>query len=260
MISVAIITRNEEASIARCIKSVLWADEIVVVDALSTDGTKETAQKAGARVIEKKWEGSAIQKEFAVLQTLCEWVLLLEPNEEVTKELKSEILHTIQSKTNNNGFLISRKNIFLGQWVRYGGWQAEYQLRLFKKSKVRMNYLPGYSEFMVEGDTGRLHSLLTHHVCTSLHQYIEYMNEQTSLRLLESDRPEKKINLLSLYLSPVSVFIRRYIFQFGFIDRFPGFLSAYYASLHAFVMNAKFWEKQKSRTLNNINAENSFVR
>ncbi|MBI2428215.1 MAG: glycosyltransferase family 2 protein [Ignavibacteriales bacterium] len=245
MISVAIITRNDESTVARCIKSVLWADEIVVVDAQSTDKTREIAAQAGARVIEKEWEGIFIQQEFALLQTLCEWVLVLEPNEEVSKELKSEILHATQSRTGANGYMIARKSFFLGQWIRYGGWQPEHQLRLFRKSKVRMNYLPGHSGFETEGVPGVIHSLLINHVCTSTHQFIEHLNDYTSLRLLEDDGREKKINFLTLFFSPISVFFRRYVVQLGFMDRLHGFLSAYYASLSTLVTNAKYWEKQK---------------
>lgn len=247
MISVAITTKNDEATIARCIKSVLWADEIVVVDACSTDKTREIAAQAGARVIEKEWESVSIQQEFAFLQTLCEWALILDPDEEVSKELKSEILHHTQSRSIVHGFKIPRKHFFLGTRLLYGGWRTEYQLRLFKKSNARMNYHPGQSGFVVDGTVGTLRSSLTHHIGSSLHQYIAHMNEHSSLSVREESSSEAKTTLVKLLVSPLFVFIHKYIVQFGFMDRLPGFLSAYYAALGTMVMHAKRWEKQKTQ-------------
>lgn len=245
MISVAIITRNDEATIARCIKSVLWADEIVVVDAYSTDKTRKIAAQAGARVIEKEWEGRSLQQEFALLQTLCEWVLMLDPDEEVSKELKAEILHHTQQRGIVHGFTIARKHLFLGMEMKYGGWSTEHQLRLFKKSSTHMMYNPGQTGFVVVGTVGMLRSFLTHHVASSLHHFIGRMNEDSTHSVREQSDDGSKTNLAKLLVSPLIVFVWRYIVQFGFMDRFPGFLSAYYASLGTLMMHAKRWEQQK---------------
>lgn len=247
MISVAITTKNDEETIARCIKSVLWADEIVVVDAYSTDKTREIAAQTGARVIEKEWEGASLQQEFALLQTLCEWVMMLDPDEEVSKELKTEILHHTQQRSVVHGFKIARKHLFLGTILQYGGWRTEYQLRLFKKSNARMNYHPVQSGFVVDGTVGTLRSSLTHHIASSLHQYIEHVNEHSTLTVSEESGGEAKTSLIQLLVSPLLVFFKRYCLQFGFMDRLPGFLSAYYASLGTMVMQAKRWEKQKTQ-------------
>lgn len=243
MISVAVITRNNEATIARCIKSVLWADEIVVVDAYSTDRTGEIAAQAGARVIEKEWEGASLQREFTLFQTLCEWVLMLDPDEEVSKELKTEILHHTQNRGVVHGFKIARKHLFLGTVMRYGGWRTDDELRLFKKSSTRMMYYPGRSGFAVDGTVGTLRSFLTHHIAISLQQYIEQMNEHSTIGLRE-EGGETKTNLVHLLVAPIVVFLKKYCVQFGFMDRLPGFLSAYYAALGVLVMHAKRWEER----------------
>ncbi|MEW5800265.1 MAG: glycosyltransferase family 2 protein [Bacteroidota bacterium] len=239
------MTKNSAISVAKCIKSVLWADEIVVVDAYSTDNTREIAAQAGARVVEKEWEGISLQQEFALLQTLCEWVLMLDPDEEVSKELKAEILHHTQQRGIVHGFKIARKHLFLGMEMKHGGWSTEYQLRLFKKSSTRMMYYPAHSGFVVDGTVGMLRSFLTHHIASSLHHYIGHMNEHTTYSVRGESDDGLKTNLVKLLASPLIVFVRRYIVQFGFMDRLPGFLSAYYASLETLMMHAKRWEQQK---------------
>lgn len=244
MISVTIITRNEEANIARCIKSVLWADEILVVDAESTDRTRQMAEELGARVVVRRWEGFAMQKEFALLQASCPWVLSLDADEEVTKELKYEILHVIEKENDVNGYEIPRKSFFLGKWMRHGGWYPGYQLRLFRKSKTRMTYRPVHEGFEVEGTIEKLHAPLNHYTYTSLHHYLAKMNDYSSLDVHNKLVSGKIIRWYHFLLNPLSAFLRMYISQRGFQDGFHGFLLAAFSSINVLATYAKWWEHQ----------------
>lgn len=242
MISVCIITKNEEANIARCVKSVHWADEIIVVDAQSSDRTRNIARENGARVIERPWEGFAKQKEFAVMQASYEWVLSLDADEDVTPELKKEILEVISSGTRMNGFEIARKSFFLGKWMRYGGWYPGYQLRLFKKSASRMNHRPVHEGFAAEGAVGRLSSDINHYTYSSLHQYIDKMNDYSSLDVMNKIATRKAVRWYNFILNPLSAFLRMYVSQQGYRDGLHGFFLAWYSALHVLVIYAKCWE------------------
>ena len=244
MISVCIITKNEEANIARCVRSVQWADEIIVVDANSSDRTCDIARENGARVIERRWEGFASQKEFAVQQASSDWILSLDADEEVTPELKNEVQAMISAGTSIDGFEIARKSYFLRKWIRYGGWYPGYQLRLIRKSKTRMNHRPVHEGFLVDGRVGRLSSDITHYTYTSLHQYIDKMNDYSSLDVMNKISSQKIIRWYNFVLNPLSAFLRMYISLQGFRDGFHGFLLAWYSALHVLAIYAKRWEYQ----------------
>lgn len=133
-LSVVVLTRNEAQNIERCLKSVQWADEIVVVDAESTDGTPQIAEGLGARVLTHSWKGAGAQYAFGIAQARSDWVLVLDADEEVTAELAESIRQVIADPQNPfAGYKIRRINYALERWLRWGGWQ-EWVLRLFCES------------------------------------------------------------------------------------------------------------------------------
>lgn len=247
MISVTIITKNEEANIERCLKSVLWADEIIVIDAESTDKTAEIARSLHAKVQIKPWMGFAKQKEYAVHQASHEWVFSIDADEEVTDGLKNEILATVRSEAPLNGYEVPRKSFFLGKWIRYGGWYPGYQLRLFKKSKTAMNHRPVHEGFLTEGMVGILISDLNHYTYHSLHQYLEKMNDYSSLDVLNKITTGRMIRWYNFIFNPLSVFLRMYVSLHGWKDGMHGFLLAYYSALHSLAIFAKCWEFQQAQ-------------
>ncbi|MGE5313792.1 MAG: glycosyltransferase family 2 protein [Acidobacteriota bacterium] len=250
-ISVVIITKNEERNIGRCITSVRWADEVIVVDAQSTDRTAELAVSLGARVIERAWQGFALQKEFAVAQARNEWVLSMDADEESTEELRTEILRVTDNGGDGSpaGYRIPRKSFFLGRWIRYGGWYPGWQMRLFKRSSARMNHRPVHEGFEIDGAIGTLTSALNHYTYDSLHQYLEKMNDYTSLDVMNklSERPDAVIRWYHCVLNPIALFLRMFISLKGYRDGMEGFLLAVYSSLYKLLVYAKSWEYQRAR-------------
>lgn len=247
MISVIIITKNEENNIERCLRSVQWANEIIVVDAVSTDRTVEIAKSLKAKVIVKQWEGFAKQKEFAMHQTGNEWILSVDADEEVTAELKDEILQTIKRSDSLNGYEVPRKSFFLDRWIKNGGWYPGLQLRLFKKSKTRMNHRLVHEGFLVEGLIGRLNADLNHYTYNSLHQYVEKMNDYSSLDVMHKIERGRIIRWYHFILNPLSAFLRMYISLHGYKDGMHGFLLAYYSALHSLAIYSKSWELQSAQ-------------
>ncbi len=247
MISIIIITKNEEKNIERCLKSVQWANEIIVVDAVSTDRTVQIAKSLNAKVIIKQWEGFAKQKEFAMHQASNEWIFSLDADEEVTVELKEEILSTIELSHTLNGYEVPRKSFFLDRWMKNGGWYPGHQLRLFKKSKTRINHRPVHEGFLIEGLIGLLKADLNHYTYNSLYQYLEKMNDYSSLDVMNTIGNGRIIRWYHFILNPLSVFLRMFISLKGYNDGMYGFLLAYYSAFHALVIYAKSWEYQSTQ-------------
>jgi len=247
MISVIIITKNEEKNIERCLKSVQWANEIIVIDADSTDQTVKIAKSLKAKVIVKQWEGFAKQKEFAMNLAGNEWIFSIDADEEVTGELKEEILQTIKLPHALNGYEVPRKSFFLDRWIKNGGWYPGLQLRLFKKSKTRMNHRPVHEGFLVEGLMGVLKADLNHYTYNSLHQYIEKMNDYSSLDVMNKIGSGRIIRWYHFILNPLSVFLRMFVSLHGYKDGMVGFLLAFYSALHSLSIYSKTWEYQTAQ-------------
>jgi glycosyltransferase involved in cell wall biosynthesis len=247
-LSVVIITKNEARNIERCLASVQWADEVVVVDAGSTDATAEICRRMGARVIERAWEGFARQKEFAVQQASHDWVLSLDADEEATPELRAELagILGLTSSPGTDGYQIPRKSFFLGTWIRYGGWYPGYQMRVFKKTAAVMNHRPVHEGFEVPGAVGTLHAQINHYTYDSLSQYLEKMNDYTSLDVTNkiTEHPDAVIRWYHCVLNPIALFLRMFIVLQGYRDGFHGFLLAVYSSLYKLLVYAKSWEYQ----------------
>jgi glycosyltransferase involved in cell wall biosynthesis len=247
MLSVTIITKNEEKNIERCLKSVQWASEIIVVDSFSSDSTVEYCRQLNATVIQREWEGYSKQKEFALLQAKNEWILSLDADEEVPEELAVEIQSIILRENETVGYEIPRKSFFLGKWMKHGGWYPGYQLRLFKKSKIEMNHRPVHEGFVAHGSVGRLACSINHYTYHSIHQYLEKMNDYTSLDVINKIGNGRTIYWYHFLLNPLATFLRMYISLSGWKDGFLGFLLAYYSSLYTLLVFTKSWEYQTAQ-------------
>ena len=134
-LSVAIVSFNEEANLGRTLESVKWADEIVVVDSGSTDRTCEIARHYGASLISEAWRGYVAQKQYAIDLCTKDWVLLLDADEEVSAGLAAEIRSAINTPGAAAGYELPRKNLFLGRWMRHGGFYPDPKLRLFRRGQ-----------------------------------------------------------------------------------------------------------------------------
>lgn len=242
-LSVVVLTRNEAGNIERCLKSVRWADEIVVVDAGSTDGTPEIAGRLGARVIVHSWEGAGAQYAFGIAQARNDWVLILDADEEVTAELADAIRKVIVAPKNLfAGYKVRRVNYVLGRWLRYGGWQ-EWVLRLFLRERVTSPPTL-HPRFQVDGKIGVLPYPIRHYMAPDLWAWWE-----RSFRLA---RIEADVEFLrGKHFSGWAVvggfwkFLRRFIFKGGFLDGWAGFYACLHRFLYIAVKQARLLELQR---------------
>jgi glycosyltransferase involved in cell wall biosynthesis len=247
-ISLVIITFNAERHLRRVLSSAGFAAETVIVDCGSSDRTLEICRESGARLFEREWAGYGAQKNFALAQARCPWVLSLDADEVVSPELAREIA-ALDDRAPFAGYRIPRLNHYFGRPLRYGGQFPDYQLRLFKKSLGRYNDRPVHESVELQGAAGRLSGALLHFSYDTLADYFAKFSRYTDLeaaRLLEAgEKPGPWSLILHLLVRPATKFIRRYFFKLGFLDGVPGLLAALFNSFAIIVSYAKAWEKSR---------------
>lgn len=243
-ISVIIITKNESQNIRDCLKSVSWTDEIIVVDSGSSDNTVEIARKYTDKVIYNEWRGYADQKNFALQLATNDWVLSLDADERVTENLKNEILNTDLEKY--DGFRIKRDNFFLGKMIKGCGWGNDYQLRLFRKSKTTLTKRLVHEGFYVEGKINKLKNTILHYSYRNFKDAFDKINYYSTLEAIEKQN-RKKVNVISILITPVIAFLQHFIIRKGYID---GIYGVFVSILNAYTklqVQLKIWElKNKS--------------
>lgn len=242
-VSVVVLTKNEEKNIQECLESVFgWAGEIIVVDDESTDKTFEIARKYTGRVITKKMDIEGSQRNFAYAQAENLWVLSLDADERVTKELKEEIEEAMHKKTEYNGFTIPRRNFIGGYWVRYGGWYPSPQLKLFRKDKFRYEEVAVHPRAFMDEPCGHLKSDIIHYSYKDIEDFINKLNNQTTREARKWFNQNKPMHLVRFIWRTYDRFMRTYFGKKGYKDGFIGFVVAYFAGLYQFMSYLKFRE------------------
>ena len=247
-ISVAIITFNEENNIKRCIDSIKdIADEIVVVDSLSSDKTCEIAENLGAKVIEQKFLGHIKQKQLAVDSCKNDWILSLDADEELSSQLQLEIKELIKQPLKYDAYIMPRVSFHLGRWIRHGGWYPDAKIRLFNRKKAHWGGYNPHDKVIVDGSIGKLKGDLQHYVFKDLRHNIDTNNSYSSIMAEDLDKDGKKFSFVKLILKPIGKFLEVYIYKRGFLDGMPGFIIAVGASYSMFLKFAKLHEIQNKR-------------
>lgn len=243
-LSVTVITWNEAERLRPCLESVAWADEIVLVDAESTDKTVQVAREFTDRIWVRPWPGFAAQKNFALEQAGGEWVLSLDADEQVTPELRREIEAVIARGGSADGYAIPRKNIFWGAWVRHGRLYPDYQRRLFRRGRGRFVERAVHESVEVRGAVGRLQAPLLHHSYRNLEEFLERSNRYSTLAAEEWIRQGQRVRPADFVLRPLGRFLSMYLLRGGFLDGWRGLLLAGLYAHYVFLRTAKVWERQ----------------
>ena len=244
-ISSVIICKNEERNIEACLKSIQWVDEIIVIDAESTDKTVEIAKKYTDKIFIRKWEGFSNQRKFGLEQCAGEWVFPMDADERCTEELKKEILEVINSRTHIAGFKIPRKSFYRNYWIKYCGWYPGYQMRLFRREKAKVTDRLVHEGYVVDGEEGLLHNDLLHYTISSIKEYIEKINHYTDLQAIEKSK-RGRVGFWDLILRPIAAFLSEYIGRKGFLDGIPGIIICHFNLITNILTYTKIWEMQNS--------------
>jgi len=229
-ISATIITQNEAKNIARAIQSLSCADELLVVDSGSVDGTREIAAKLGAHVIVHRWEGFAAQKNFAMQRAQHDWILSLDADEELDADAQAAILCWKASTPAADGYQFARRARYLGRWIFHSGWYPDYKLRLFDRRKGRWQGAYVHESVVVDGRVETLPGEIFHYTCDSLEEHRQRMEFYTDLAAREMFERGERGSLLRCLLGPPWVFLHTYVFRLGVLDGIPGCLIAWMAA------------------------------
>jgi glycosyltransferase involved in cell wall biosynthesis len=251
-LSVVIITYNEERNIGDCLASVREvADEIIVVDSLSTDGTKAICLTYGVCWVENPFSGHIEQKNFAASLATCSHVLSLDADERLSDFLRQTILLEKQAGFPNSGYTMNRFNNYCTQWIRHGGWYPDAKLRLWKKGAGKWQGDNPHDKFVLadEKKTAHLKGDILHYSFRSFSEHIVQMNKFSSIAAQTLYKRGKKPSLLKPFLSGFWAFFNGYFIRLGFLDGLYGYVIARNNAMYAFFKYAKLNELHKGRPL-----------
>ncbi len=240
-ITAIIPTLNEAINIVDAIKSVNFADEIIVIDSYSTDKTLLLAKKHDVIILQRKFDDFSSQKNFAISKAKYNWIYVLDADERITPALRKEILETIKKPDDFVGFYIYRNFYFVGRKLKYSGWQHDKAIRLFRKDKCKYNGKLVHENIDADGKVGFLKNKLEHYSYRNYNHYIEKLNNYASLQAKMLFREGKKVTLFHILVKPPLRFLIQYFIKLGILDGFRGFMVSVMLSYGVLARYIKLW-------------------
>lgn len=241
-LSVILITKNEALNLRACLDSVNFAEEIIIVDSGSTDGTVELARAAGATVIETSdWPGFGPQKNRALAAANGEWVLSIDADERITPELAKEIRHTISQAQTVDAYEISRRSWYCGRFIEHSGWSPDYVTRLFKRDTARFSDDIVHERLMVNGITKPLTSVMLHYSFRDFSQVLKKVDHYSMLSAQQAYARGKRSSIGKALLHGWWAFMRTYFLKGGFLDGAHGLALAISNAEGSYYRYAKIW-------------------
>jgi len=233
-VSATIITYNEDDRIAAAIASLSCCDEVLVVDAFSSDRTREIAERCGARIIQRAWEGYSAQKNFAAGQAAHDWILSLDADERISIELANEIVSWKRSTPSEAAaYSMPRRVFYFGEWIRHSGWYPDRKTRLYDRRQAEWNQHRIHENLDVHGRILRMQSDLLHFPYRNWADQVERSDRYIRLAA-EGAEPNKPAALLKLAGGPPAAFLKAFVFRAGFLDGWRGALISYAAARYVF--------------------------
>lgn len=250
MISAVVLTKNEEKSIKRCLRSLSWCDEIIVIDDFSYDQTIALAKKHGARVFPRHLDRDfAAQRNFGLQKASGNWILFVDADEVVSPKLQGEIIQVSQENASASlceGYFIKRKDYFQGRWLNFGE-TAQVRLLRLGKSRAGEWARPVHEIWQIKGRVCQLKNPLLHYHDISLSQFLERINYYTRINARILSQKGRRESCFTILFFPFAKFIQNYFLRLGFLDGFPGFNLAFLMSLHSLVTRIKIRELQNEK-------------
>lgn len=246
-ISIAVITKNEADRIERLLTSVRFADEVIVVDSGSTDGTQSLCQKMGARVTFKEWQGYAAQKQYAMECTSSEWILNLDADEEISEALAEEIQNVIRNPIPGIcAYSMPRLSRYLGRWIKHGGWYPDPQVRLIRRGKGTWKGDALHEQLVVDGKIASLSNPILHYVYRGIADQVVTINRFSDLYATERG-PANAWFVWAGMAHALGKLLECYLWKLGFLDGIPGIVIAMNSAWYVFLKHAKAWEATVNR-------------
>ena len=242
-LSVIIITKNEAASIAKCLESVKWADEIIVLDSGSSDETVSICHQFTPHVFETDWQGFGIQKQRALNKATGDWVLSIDADEIVTPELRAEIEHAI-NQNQHDTFLLSRLSSYCGKFIKHGGWYPDYILRLFRRERGHFTDDVIHERVIFEGEIGKLNAPILHESYSDLSEVLIKINSYSTLQAQKLLAHGAKSSLSKAIFRGLWKFIQTYFIKAAFLDGKHGLMLAISSAESVYYKYLKLLELQ----------------
>jgi glycosyltransferase involved in cell wall biosynthesis len=243
LVSVVILTKNEEKNIVACIDSVRgWADEVVVVDDLSTDQTVAVAQKLADKVLIKKMDIEGTHRNWAYAQVKNDWVFSLDADERATPELGEEIRRALATPSDVVAYSIPRRNYIGTTWVKSSGWYPSAQIKLFRKDKFKFEEVEVHPRAFINGPRVRLTQDIIHYSYKNYEDFLNKLNKQTTLEAKKWIRTGRQMSLGRASWRTIDRLFRKFIGKKGWKDGFTGFMVAFFDSLYQVMSYAKYRE------------------
>ena len=246
-LSAVLITRNAAAVLERCLESLSFADEVLIVDSASSDGTPEIAARRGARAVQKEWLGFGRQKQFAVDQAKHDWVLCIDADERVSPELAASIAKALAAPV-SPVYRMARRNRFLGRWLSHGEGYPDWSPRLFNRMNARWSDDLVHEKVLYAVTPGTLEGDLMHDSADDLAAYLDRQNRYTTLAARQAYELGRSAGVFHLLLSPVVRFFKFYVLRVGFLDGVPGLLHISIGCMNSYMKYAKLLELRKAET------------
>jgi glycosyltransferase involved in cell wall biosynthesis len=248
-LSSIIIAKDEESNIERCVKSQIGVvdDIVVLVDSRTSDKTFEIATSFENVYAEKvEWKGYGATKNYAISKTKNDWVLWIDADEEITDELKNELLQFKNTAPEFNSYEVARRAFFLGKWIKHSGWYPSRVVRLFNKKFAEFNEKSVHENLIAQGKHGILQHDLNHYTDPSIHHYFNKFNNYTTLAAKDLHAKGKRASISDIIIRPVFLFLKMYIFKLGFLDGLHGLILAVFSSVYVFTKYSKLWELNRT--------------
>ncbi len=254
-LSVVIITKNEENNIGRCLKSVEWADEIIVVDSGSTDKTAEICRAFKVSFFEREWQGFGAAKAYAVSKANNDWILSIDADEVVSPNLKKEIISLLENTVHKAGYRIRFELFYLEKKIHFSGVRNEYHLRLFDRRHGGFAETIIHEGITVDGDIGVLNSPIFHYSYPSVSTYLDKLSSYSQLAAKKKLESGKYVTLPGVILRAIFTFIRNYFLLGGILDGRAGFVFTLNSAISTYFNYLLLWE-QKYKRNNNYDKNN----
>jgi len=245
-LSVILITKNEAANIRGCLQSVLWADEIIVVDSDSTDDTLQIAKEMGAKVYSHDWPGFGPQKNRALNYATMDWVFSIDADERVTAKLKSEIQRVLEHGDVADAYLVSRLSNYCGRFMTHSGWRPDLLPRLFRRGNARFSDSLVHERLIVNGSLSQLEGELLHYAFEDAEEVLQKVNQYSTAGARMMQKQGKRATLTGAVVRGAWSFFRTYLLRRGFLDGREGFMLAvsnaegtYYRYIKLMLLNQK---------------------
>ncbi len=248
-ISVCITAGNEAANIRRCLNSVKWADEIVVVDSFSRDNTPNICREYTNLVYQHRWLGYIGQKNLIKDLASGTWILFIDADEEVSAELRDEILNEFTTGNTDKyaGYEFPRMVWFMQKWIKHGDWYPDVKLRLFRKELGTCGGEEPHDKTTVHGPVKRLKGKLNHYTYNDISDQISTLNNFSLISANSMYNKGKRFMLIDLLIRPFYKFIKCYFIKHGFLDGMAGYIIARISAIGVFIKYAKLWEIEASK-------------